>query len=688
MNSSQNTALAQTPDGAPATDSGSGERALSDRRQVVLVGSPNVGKSVLFGALTGRYVVVSNYPGTTVELSRGRYEEGDATIEVVDTPGLYSLRPLSDEERVARTLVFEATDAILVQVAEARGLERALPLTLQLRSLGRPMVLVLNMMDEAEAAGMKIDIDTLSDQLGIPVVGTVAVKGEGVMDLRAAIAGLRSAPQGVAASKPLPDTVTGFLSAYAELAPPTSELPAETLGLLLASGDPELCEAARGWGEGHAERLDALAAERHGPQQQPVGVALASALHEAAREIAAGTVVTPRRGEAASERLHRLLVNPWTGVPILLGVIYLGLYQFVGVFGAGTVVDFLESDVFGTYVNPHVDAFLLSVLPGESGAAYWVRELIGSDYGIITLGVTYAFAIVLPIVFLFFLFFSLLEDSGYFPRLAMLVDRLFKRIGLNGRAVIPIVLGFACDTMATMVTRVQETKRERIITTLLLALAIPCSAQYGVIVALLAVSGGAYFGMSWAFLVWAGVIFASFLATGVLASRAVPGRSASFYMELPPLRWPRPINVTAKVLARMKWYFFEILPIFVLASVLIWVGRLTGLFGVLTRALEPVVGFLGLPAETSEIFLYGFFRRDFGAAGLYDLAGEGLLSTGQLLVATVTLTLFLPCVAQLLVMYKERGPKATAIMVGIVFAVAFLVGGVLRVVLQAAGALA
>jgi ferrous iron transport protein B len=301
------------------------------------------------------------------------------------------------------------------------------------------------------------------------------------------------------------------------------------------------------------------------------------------------------------------------------------------------------------------------------------------------LGITYAIAIVLPIVSLFFLFFSILEDSGYFPRLALLVDRLFKKIGLNGRAVIPLVLGFGCDTMATMVTRIQETKRERIITTLLLALAIPCSAQYGVITALLSRRTAGVFGISYAWLAWAAIITLLFIVVGRLASGIVKGEAATFYMELPPLRLPRISNVVLKTVARMKWYFFEILPLFLFASVLIWVGRLTRIFDVLIAGLKPVVMLIGLPAGAAPAFLYGFFRRDFGAAGLFQLADSGQMNGSQLLVACVTLTLFLPCVAQFLIMKKERGLKNTILMAAGIVCTAFLVGGVVHIILQATG---
>jgi ferrous iron transport protein B len=285
-------------------------------------------------------------------------------------------------------------------------------------------------------------------------------------------------------------------------------------------------------------------------------------------------------------------------------------------------------------------------------------------------------AIILPIVGTFFLFFSVLEDSGYFPRLALLVDRLFKRIGLSGRAVIPIVLGFACDTMATMVTRTLETKRERVLATLLLALAIPCSAQLGVIMAIVS-------GRPVVLAIWLVAVFATFVLVGALGARLMPGERPAFHMEIPPLRLPRLGNVLTKTYTRMHWYFLEVLPLFLFASVLLWVGQLTGAFDWTIHVMKPVVGALGLPAETARVFLFGFFRRDYGAAGLFDLERQGLLSSAQLAVAAVTLTLFVPCIAQFLMMLKERGAKTAIGMVAFITPFAFAVGWLLHVVLGA-----
>jgi len=370
------------------------------------------------------------------------------------------------------------------------------------------------------------------------------------------------------------------------------------------------------------------------------------------------------------EKLSDLMVHPVWGLPILAFVLYVGLYKFVGEFGAGTVVDVIENGLFGQYINPAVDTFF-----GAMFGSGWAFKLFAGDYGMITLGVRYAFAIILPIVATFFIMFSMIEDSGYLPRLAMLVDRTFKAFGLSGRAVIPITLGFGCDTMATVVTRTLESTKEKIIATFLLSLAIPCSAQLGVLLGLLS-------SKPVMILIWAATIFVVFGFAGALAKRLVRGEDTAFFMELPPLRLPVPINVFVKTYARMVWYFKEVLPIFILASVMIWLGHLTGLFNVLVRWMAYPVQWAGMPAGASQAFLYGFFRRDFGAAGLFDMVADGSLAGNGLLIAAVVLTLFIPCVAQFVVVWKERGKAMAVGMAAFIFPFSFFIGFLLNSILN------
>ena len=637
-------------------------------RKVVLVGCPNVGKSVVFNNLTGAYTTVSNYPGTSVEVSRGQCQIAGEHYQVLDTPGMYSLLPITEEERVGRRILFEEDPHVVVHVVDARNLARMLPMTIQLIEAGLPVLLLVNIIDEAERIGMFIDTALLDEKLGIPVVAAAIGRKRGVGELRQALAEYAPRPATFAYAADLEadiQRIAGLFRGH-------YRLESRSLALLLMQRDEELRERVCDTEGEHAVRIEE--AVNAAVFERRVDLHLRISLER--KRICKGLldgVVTQREGgrPALSERLSALTMNPWTGVPILLLVLYFGLYQFVGGFGAGTVVDLLEGTIFEEHLNPWVIAWFEANVPW-----YWLRELVVGEYGLFTLGVRYAVAIILPIVGTFFIAFAMIEDSGYFPRLAMLVDRLFKRIGLNGRAVIPMVLGFGCDTMATVVTRTLETVRERILATLLLTLAIPCSAQMGVILGLLS-------GVPGALAVWLGTLVGLFLLVGLLAAKLVPGERPMFYMEIPPMRLPQPRNVLVKTLTRMQWYFMEILPLFMIASVLLWAGKLSGALEGLIGAMQPVMNLLGLPRETAAAFIIGFFRRDFGAAGLYDLQTNGLLDAVQLTVAAVTLTLFVPCVAQFLVMKKERGWKVSLAIFALVTTLAFSSGLLLNQVLRA-----
>jgi ferrous iron transport protein B len=443
-----------------------------------------------------------------------------------------------------------------------------------------------------------------------------------------------------------------------------NQISRRSLALLLLQQDPILRSQLEQ--EPYFPEIERVINETQAGMSESLSFAIAQSRHQLAMAIEQDVTIQPQQPRAFKyEWLHQLTVHPVTGIPLLALVLYFGIYQFVGVFGGGILVDGIEG-FFESQINPVVNTVVAVIFPWQI-----IQDLLANDYGIITLGIRYAVAIVLPIVTTFFLMFSLLEDSGYLPRLSLLVDGLFKIIGLSGRSIIPLILGLGCGTMATLVTRTLESKRERIIATLLLALTIPCSAQLGVILGLLSQEPTALF-------IWAVVMVAIFLGIGFLAGRILPGKASCFYMEIPPLRVPSLEAILTKTYVRLKWYFGEILPLFILASILIWAGKLTGLFDVLVRGLEPVMLWLGLPQESAPTFLYGFFRRDYGAAGMFDLHSSGILAGQQLVVASVTLTLFIPCIAQLQFMVKERGVKNTIAIASFVVFFAFSLGYVLN----------
>jgi len=598
-------------------------------RRVILLGNPNVGKSVLFNALTGLRAIVSNYPGTTVEVARGRL--AGTEIEVIDSPGLNSILPLSEDERVTWDLVRSTRGepgAVVVQVADAKNLRRALLLTLQLGQLEVPSILVLNMSDEAEARGIRIDREGLEEALGIPVCTTVATTGLGVDEVSAALAAARLPRNHL----PLPEGVAG----------PALEL--LTTGESTGATEPAFQARYHEALLAHAETL----ARRYATEAEPASNAL-------------------------SRRLGRLAVHPVWGWPILAAVL-VGLYEFVGVFGAGTLVDLFETKVFAGHLSPWATA-LFGLVPWTP-----VRDLFVGEYGLITMGLSYGLAIVLPIVATFFTAFAILEDSGYLPRLAVMSDRVFRVMGLNGKAVLPMVLGLGCDTMATLTTRILPTRKERLLATLLLALGIPCSAQLGVILAMLAVVPPP------AAAIWFVAVAGVMVTVGWLAARLLPGERGDFVVELPPMRLPALGNVLSKTVARVEWYLKEALPLFLLGTLVLFTLDRLRLLDTVVRAGKPlVVGVLGLPAEASSAFLIGFLRRDFAATRLFDMSRAGALDVVQLVVAMVTITLFIPCIANVFIIAKERGWKTAVAMAAFIFPVAFGVGGLVRVIMLGLG---
>ena len=340
--------------------------------------------------------------------------------------------------------------------------------------------------------------------------------------------------------------------------------------------------------------------------------------------------------------------------------------------GPRSASGFLEETVFGRWILPPLTQGIQRFIPVP-----FLQEFLIGPYGLFTMALTYALAIVLPIVGYFFLIFGLMEDSGYLPRLAVMSNQFFKRMGLNGKAVLPMVLGLGCGTMATMTTRILDTEKDRILVTLLLALAVPCSAQLGVILGMFATLPPLYF------LIWIAVMGGILVTVGYLASRILPGEGSDFILEVPPLRVPQLSNVIIKTLARIEWYLKEAVPLFILGTLLLFILHQTKLLAILESFLSPLIThFLGLPTKVTETFIIGFLRRDYGAAGLFMLAKEGNLSPHQVVVSLVTMTLFIPCVAQFFMMIKERGFRKTLWITAVVFPIAFGVGGMLNFLLR------
>lgn len=630
------------------------------QQRLLLIGNPNVGKSLLFGCLTNRYVTVSNYPGTTVEITSAKATIAGQVREVVDSPGTNGLIPQSDDERVARDLLITSPGAEVVQVGDMSNPRRTLLLSLQIAEHDIPFTLCLNMSDEARE---RIDLTALAEAAGVTVVPTSALRRWNIEKLKREAVQPRKSRLGLV----YPDAIEQGIAEIVNELGDTSR----GIALSILAGDETLKPHLP------AGKLATLDGIRHDVQRasaQPLSVVIANA-----RMAAVDRILGTRESHAPTKSTFRdwlgvVTMHPIWGVPVLAFVLYIA-WLFVGKFGAGTLVDLVETKIFEEHVNVWAKAAVAWIHPPQ-----FVADLLVGEFGVITMALTYAIAIILPVVVTFFIFFGVLEDSGYLPRLAVMLNRVFRKMGLNGKAVLPMVLGLGCDTMATLTTRILETKKEATIVTLLLALGVPCSAQLGVIMAMLGPLAPA------ATIVWLGVLCGSIFAVGLLASKVVPGQTGDFMLEIPPVRMPKLSNIVIKVAARTEWYLKEAVPLFIAGTLLLYALDALHLLGGIQRALSPiVVGLLGLPVEASNAFVIGFLRRDYGAAGLFLLQQDGKLDPVQTVVSLTVITLFIPCVANFLVILKERGRKAGFAIAGFILLFAFGAGAVMNATLRALG---
>jgi ferrous iron transport protein B len=668
------------------------KNVVAAARSVILVGNPNVGKSVVFGALTGTYVTVSNYPGTTVEVTRGSATIDGHPWHVMDTPGTNNLTPMSEDEQVTRDILMKERDYVCLQVCDAKNLRRGLLLSAQLAEAGVPFALALNMADEAASRGIAIDVPRVAAALGVEVVPTVAVERKGLAQLTAHLAAARRS-----SFRPrYDDAIEAALGEIEPLLPQKGGLSRRALALMVLSGDASLREHLAG-GMAEADLAAVEDVRRRLAARYPESLRFVISKQRLASVDRLHDVVLSRgtasAGSSFARRLGGWSTDRLLGLPVLAVVLF-ACYEFVGVLGAKTAVDFLENTVFYGHLVPWTDAAIRWAVPwkglqeflvGPAGVPF--REHSGfivGKYGVFSMGLSYGMAIVLPIVATFFVAFSVLEDSGYLPRLAVMVNKIFKRMGLNGKAVLPMVLGLGCDTMATMTARIMETRKERVIVTLLLALGVPCSAQLAVILAMIS-------GLSAAATAWfvASVVL-TLVLVGWLAAKVLPGRGSDFILELPPLRIPQAGNVAVKTLARIEWYLREALPLFVLGTLILYgLDRIHGI-ELLERVSAPLItGVLQLPKEATMAFILGFLRRDYAAAGLFAHY-EPFMKAGtmthameiEVTVALVTITLFIPCIANFFMILKERGWKTGVAIAGFILPFSLAVGAGVNVLMR------
>ena len=568
-------------------------------RKILLMGNPNVGKSVIFSRLTGVQVIASNYPGTTVEFTKGYMRLGDEKVEIIDVPGTYSLEPTSRAEEVAVEMLKEGD--IVINVVDATNLERNLNLTLQLLKTNKPIIVALNIIDEAKHTGISIDIEKLEEILGVPVVPTCAITAEGIKKLVSRINDAKK-------------------------------------------GEYDYEEEER-W-------------------------------HEIGNIIGSVQKITHRHHRFI-ERLGDASIKPGTGIPIAL-ILLFALFWIIRFIGENLIAYVFEP-IFEKLWAPLM--MKLSQIMGSGGFLHdiLIGKLVDGEidfmesFGVLTTGLFVPFAAVLPYVFAFYFALSFLEDSGYLPRLGVLVDNVMHRLGLHGLSIIPMMLGLGCNVPGAMATRILETRRERFIGMTLMAIAVPCMAQLAMIVGLVGRSG-----VSGLMLVF-GTLFIVWLTLGIIMNLLLKGESPEIFTEIPAYRIPYFGALLKKLWMRVKGFLKEAVPFVILGVLIVNILYALHIIDFIARITAPIVTkVFGLPSEAIAALVVGFLRKDVAVGMLVPLN----LSLKQLVIASVVLAMYFPCVATFAVMVRELGIKDMLKSVLIMIIATLIVGGILNLILR------
>jgi len=567
-------------------------------KTVVLMGNPNVGKSGVFSRLTGTRVIISNYPGTTVDVSRGVTRLLESDVEVIDAPGTYSLSPTCPVEEVAAGILEDAD--LVINVVDSTNLERNLYLTLEILERGIPVAVALNLWDEAGHQGITIDVEALERLLGVPVVPTVGLAGQGIREL--------------------------------------------------------------------VERLDeARPSETIRPMSEEERWATVGRITGEVQTIA-------HRHHTLRDRIAEASIKPASGLIIAFGVMAVTFLAVVAI-GEG-LAEYILEPLFDLY-TPFAMQLSEFLGPGILHDILIGHLIDGEiDYeqamGLLTTGLFVPFAMILPYIVAFYLMLSILEDTGYLPRLATLVDTFFHRLGMHGHGIISVFLGLGCNVPGALATRVLETKKQRFIAATLMSISVPCMAQIAMVFGVLGP-----FGMHYIVMVFA-TLMAVYIVVGLILSRVIPGECPEIFLEIPPYRMPNARVTASKTWMRVRGFVGEAIPYLFLGILLVNLLYTAGFLGWLARVFAPLMEvWLGLPAEATAALLVGFLRKDLAVGMLVPLG----MTPVQLVIAVTMLSIYFPCVATFVVLLKELGARGMAAAVGVMVTTALIVGGLLRMVL-------
>ncbi len=627
-------------------------------KKIAIIGLPNTGKSLIFSHLTGKYTIVANYPLTTVEPMSKECCIHGGSCQVIDTPGLHCLQAHSEEELAVRNLVLHESPDLILQCIDASRLKQSLTLTAELLEVGVPMVVCLNAIDESARKGIWIDSPALSQSLGVPVVETIATQGQGIAELKRALDNAATPPVPLRYGEAIENAVSDIIDLFNhEIAHPRKT------ALLFCSSDPfieQLVAELPGAPDVETlkERVEKLKLQLRGDVTTAMAKAISKWANEAAEAVTKQHKVSPA---LFSNTFGHMCRHPVFGIPI--AAFFLILTYYLEVHVAGALEGFLDTFLATPIVN-----LVARALP----EGFWHDLIIGQDYGLLTLGLFNAICTVLPILSVFFLMFGALEDMGYIPNLCVLTKRLFAKVGLSGKAVMSLVLGFGCKTMATLTT-LGLPRKEKLIAVYLIAFSIPCSAQMGLSMGLL----GRY--ALWALMLAFGALAIVEIIAGMVLKRLITDDERSdFIQELPTMRLPSPKAVVIKTYYRLYWFLKEAVPVFMIAALGLFVVDRIGLLDAIKVAFEPlIVNWLGMPIDVVDALILCLARHEAATALLIDMADAGKLDIVQCIVAVFLTTMFVPCFANIVSMCKMVGTKVGVLMAVAINLSAFVFAGVL-----------
>ena len=636
-------------------------------KKIIIVGHPNVGKSTIFRRLCKNNIIIYKYPDTSIEVGVGWFTEGNKTFEVIDTPGGNSIYSNSEDDRIIMETLLGDNEKVILHVTDARNIKRTLLYTIELCEFGLPMILDFNMADEMRARGISIDYQKIFEIFGIRTVQTIADEGEGIELLKKEI---------------LKSTVPKFQIKYSKNFEKTVDEVANIfkgyenfnrIHALLYLVIPESIERIfeSKFSENSISKAKSISKKMSNNFNSVVNIELTKIRVQKAQQIENQIAKYSKPLEVRFiEKIEKWMRIPITGIPIFLFILFI-FYLFVGLFGAGILADFIQYRIFEKYIIHYTDVLLKHI------DIRFLQETLTGEYGIISFALTLCLGVVLPIISTFFFASAFVEDSGYLPRLSILLDRTLKKIGISGRAIMPIALGFSCITMAVLSTRILETKKERLITTIILIFGIPCSAQSSILFAVIATTS-----IKAVFIMFI-VVSTQIIIAGYFLNKFIPGEKSSFIMEILPLRIPEIKNVLYKTRLRVIMFMREVFPLFMLAGIIMFILDKIKVLELIEKLGEPIVkNFWGLPLESTDALILGFARKEAGAGVIKSLIDTNLLNEVQTIIIVVVTLLFVPCFSTLLVLIKEYGIRDALIMTFGVFIFAILSGGILNNVLR------